>query len=355
MPLTWRFALAHALLRSWTHRGLAAHLLLPLSWLYQALSGLYRQLARWGYPKARRVQAMVIVVGNVVAGGAGKTPTVISIVQHLKAQGLQVGIISRGYGRHSSTCVEVGAYADPHAVGDEPALLRRATQVPVFVGRNRYEAASTLLAHYPQTQVIVCDDGLQHYRLVRDLEVCVFDDRGCGNGWLLPAGPLRERWPRAALHHLGQDNSRLLVLHTGGQPAFEGFTARRHLAPYGVRQDGSTLPLQNAAGTKPLMAVAGIAQPEVFFAMLRALKLPLAHTLALPDHYDFDSFPRSFHERYQLICTEKDAVKLWHIAPDALACPLVQTAEPAFFHTLDASVARHLSAPLSSTHGHQTS
>jgi tetraacyldisaccharide 4'-kinase len=346
-----------ALLRAWVQRGWLAWLLWPISLVLHALVMLRRQLFRWGLMKVQRVDALVIVVGNVVAGGAGKTPTVISVVQHLTARQRKVGVISRGYGRQSDACMEVTPDSAPAEVGDEPALLRRATQVPVFVGRNRHATATALLAQYPQTEIIVCDDGLQHYRLYRDLEICVFDDRGCGNGWLLPAGPLREPWPRVALPPAGQHPSRLLVLHTGSHPAFAGFTAHRSLDPLALRQDGTRIPLAtlNAPGTPPLMAVAGIAQPQAFFAMLQATGLTLAQTVALPDHYDFDSLPRSIHKGYQLICTEKDALKLWRSAPDALAIPLVQTAAPAFFQALDARIVEQQAATLSSPHGHKTS
>ena len=357
MPSTWRLRLEHALLRTWTQRGLAAWLLWPASLLFLALVGFRRLLFRLNLLKVQHVDAIVIVVGNVLAGGAGKTPTVISIVQHLKSQGRHLGIISRGYGRNGEDCREVNPDSRPQEVGDEPLLLRHATQVPVFVGRNRCAAAQALLKQHPQTDIIVCDDGLQHYRLYRDLEICVFDDRGCGNHWPLPAGPLRERWPRIPLPQAGQRQDRFMVLHTGSHPAFAGYTAQRSLAPHVVRLDGSIVPIGTlcAAGSQPLMAVAGIAQPDVFFAMLRARGLSLAKTLALPDHYDFDSLPRSVYEGYQLICTEKDAAKLWKIVPGAVSSPLLQTAEPAFFHTLDACITERLAPTLSSTHGHQTS
>lgn len=357
VPLAWRLRLEHALLHTWKQRGLAAWLLWPTSTLFLILVGFRRLLFRFGVLKIQRIDAMVIVVGNVLAGGAGKTPTVMSIVKHLESQGRRVGIISRGYGRDGEDCREVGPDSCPREVGDEPLLLRQATQVPVFVGRSRVKTAISLLKRYPQTEIIVSDDGLQHYHLYRDLEVCVFDDRGCGNGWLLPAGPLREQWPRVALSQAGQHPGHFLVLHTGHHPAFDGYTAQRHLAPHMVRLDGTTIPIEmlGAPDSKPLMAIAGIAQPEVFFAMLRALGLSLEKTLALPDHYDFDSFPRNTYGSYQLICTEKDAVKLWKITPDAVASPLVQTAEPAFFHTLDACIAERLAPTLSSSHGHQTS
>ena len=344
-------------MRAWTGRTWLACLLWPVSLVFQSLVGLRRRLYQHGILSTQRVDAITIVVGNVIAGGAGKTPTVMALVQHLQAQGLSVGVVSRGYGReNSSACVEVRNDARPEDVGDEPLLIQRSCQVPVFVGLTRFDAATALLARHPHTRIILCDDGLQHYGLYRDLEVCVFDDRGCGNGWHLPAGPLRESWPRRAVARVGQRPNCLLVLHTGSHPAFGGYTALRSLAPCAVGRDGQQVQLQalRAPGGKPLMALAGIAQPEVFFGMLRAIPLPLAKTLALPDHYAFDSDSIIFHGGYRLICTEKDAAKLWPLAPDALAVPLVFAPEAAFFLALDTALAPLLSAKLSSAHGHPT-
>lgn len=340
-------ALQRTLTSAWTHRGLLAWLLRPVSLLFGALAALRRGLYRIGLLKVQRVPALVIVVGNVVAGGSGKTPVVMALVRHLQARGLGVGVISRGYGRRAKDCREVlddSAIAD---VGDEPALIRRATCAPVFVAPRRFDAATSLLARYPDTQVIVCDDGLQHLGLQRDLEICVFDDRGTGNGFLLPAGPLREPWPRAVD----------MVLHSGAHPAFAGFTAERTLAGHALRADGSQIALAELArgAAKPLLAVAAIAKPEDFFTMLRAQGLLLAGTIALPDHYDFNSWLRSEYEGYTVICTEKDAVKLWHKQPDALAVPLLFTPEPAFLAKLDALLTIRLNATLSSPHGHTTS
>lgn len=357
MAGTLRPALQRILLRAWTGRSWLACLLWPVSVFFQCLVWLRRFLYQHGIAKSRRVDAVVIVVGNVIAGGAGKTPTVIALVQHLLAHGLQVGVVSRGYGRHNSTaCVEVRDDSRPLDVGDEPLLIQRNCQIPVFVGTTRFAAATALLAQHPHTRIIICDDGLQHYSLYRDLEICVFDDRGCGNGWHLPAGPLRESWPRNAVARVGQRADRLLVLHTGSKPAFAGYTAQRSLATFAVASDGSRVALSTlrTPGGKPLMAVAGIAQPEAFFTMLRALGLPLAQTLALPDHYAFDSKSAIFHGGYRLICTEKDAAKVWQLAPDALAIPLVFTPEDAFFSALDTCLARLLDTKLSSTHGHPT-
>lgn len=344
------------LVKAWTSRGPLANILWPISQIYRVLVEGRRGLYLWGLKRIDRVDALVVVVGNVVAGGAGKTPTVIAIVQHLIQQGRTVGVVSRGYGRTSHTCHEVLANASPNDVGDEPLLIQRATQAPVFVAITRIAAARALIAQYPQTEIIVCDDGLQHYALYRDVEVCVFDNRGCGNNWLLPAGPLREPWPRKPLRQAGQRDEQLLVLHTGDEAGFDGFQATRSLASYAVKADGNTVSMASLAGPNAptLLALAGIAQPEAFFAMLRAIGLRLTRTLALPDHYAFDSCLRNEYEGYQLICTEKDAHKLWQLDPNALAVPLQLHIDPAFFSALDACVGQSPRTPLSSTYGHPT-
>ncbi|MDP9898972.1 tetraacyldisaccharide 4'-kinase [Variovorax ginsengisoli] len=324
-----------SLQQAWLTRGWRARVLWPLSLLYGALAALRRLSYRRGWQSTERIGVPVIVVGNVVAGGAGKTPVVMAVVRHLQSRGLHVGVVSRGYGRTGTGCCEVRADSDPAAVGDEPALIRQATGAPLFVAARRVEAARTLRAAHPTTDVIVSDDGLQHLALGRDIEICVFDDRGTGNGFLLPAGPLREHWPRTCD----------LVLHTGSQPAFAGFTSQRALADHALRSDGTQVPLSQLSN-RPLVALAAIARPEAFFDMLRARGLTLADTIALPDHHDLTQWTRPVSATDAvLVCTEKDAVKLWRRVPDALAVPLVFTPEPAFFSALDAK--------LSSTHGHQ--
>jgi tetraacyldisaccharide 4'-kinase len=345
-------SLSQVLLRAWTRRGLIARLLLPLSLLYHLVFSLRRALYRAGFYSSRSVPCVVLVVGNSIVGGAGKTPTTIGIVQHLRDRGLVVGVVSRGHGRKGMAVRAVTAQSDAQEVGDEPLLVARATSVPVFVGSSRWEAATALLGAHPQTQVIVCDDGLQHYALQRDMEVCVFDERGIGNGWLLPAGPLREPWPRRPLACAGQSDAHLLVLHTGAQAAFAGFRAQRTLASQAVACDAKRTDLR--ALQAPLLALAGIARPEIFFASLRSMGLVLEKTLALPDHCDFAQLDAAALQGYQVLCTEKDAVKLWRYLPTALAVPLIQTLEPAFLAALDSLLDATLAAKLSSGHGHQT-
>ena len=329
---------------TWTHRGVLAWLLWPVSLVYALAVRAIRWQFQEGLQETWRVPVRVIVVGNVVAGGAGKTPVVMALVKHLQQRGLKVGVVSRGYGRSASDCREVLADSPVQTVGDEPALIRASTGAAVFVARLRVEAATALLAKYPQTQVIVCDDGLQHHALQRDLEICVFDDRGVGNGFLLPAGPLREPWPRQPIQSRTTKSRsgdllwpplETLILHTGRQPAFKtGFTARRSLSQQARRADGSRIDLSSLRG-QPLAALAAIAQPEAFFANLRDQGLTLAHTLALSDHFDFNGWSNPFDPGLTLLCTEKDAAKLWQTCPDALAVPLTLTLEPALLQKVD--------------------
>jgi tetraacyldisaccharide 4'-kinase len=324
------------LTQAWTERGPLAWLLWPLSLVYGVAVAVRRWLFESGHRKTSRVPVPVIVVGNVVAGGAGKTPVVMTLVRRMQRCGLQVGVVSRGYGRLARDCREVLPDSLVQDVGDEPALIQRACNAPVFVAPRRLDAAQALLAKYPLTQVIVCDDGLQHHALHRDLEICVFDDRGIGNGFLLPAGPLREPWPRGSRWRGPYPPATTLLLHTGQRRAFpDGFIAKRALADHALRVDGRAVPLAELRA-KPVAAVAAIARPEQFFSMLRDQGLTLARTEALPDHYDYDSWSRIFHEGYSLICTEKDAVKLWRTRPDALAVPLELVPEPGFLAAFDA-------------------
>jgi tetraacyldisaccharide 4'-kinase len=295
--------------------------------------------APWLYRRAffhRHPGRPVIVVGNVIAGGAGKTPVVIALVKHLQARGLRPGVISRGYGRSTQDCRAVQPDSPASEVGDEPALIARSVAgvgtVPVLVAPRRIIAARALLTAHPDTDVIVCDDGLAaSWRWRRNIEICVFNNDGVGNGWLLPAGPLREPWPRPVD----------LVVHAGTAPKgcrAPCFAMQRSLAPTAVRADGSQVPLHQLQ-TQPLLALAGIARPRDFFALLQQSGLEPQRTLALPDHYDYDSWQRPSDKPYTLICTEKDAAKLWRLHPDALAVPLRLEIAPGFFEALDAKLA----------------
>lgn len=324
--MAWRTVLQQA----WLRRGGLACALWPLSVVYSLLRAIasrrHAALATDDLPG----KVPVVIVGNVVAGGAGKTPTVIAVVAHLVRAGWRPVVISRGYGRQGSAVADVMPDSDPAECGDEPLLIRRRSAVPVFVGRQRVQAALAALQAHPLTNVVVSDDGLQHHALPRDIEIVVFDDRGIGNGWLLPAGPLREPWPRPCD----------IILHTGSTPAFEGFHARRSLAAFAHDARGGTRILAEFRGT-PVHALAGIAQPGAFFGMLEAQGLQLERCIALPDHAAVTARDLPPDDGIPLICTEKDAVKLWRLRPHAWAVPLDFEPPTDFFDRLDELLSRH--------------
>ena len=345
--------LHHALQQAWLGRGWLACLLWPFSQLYKLLVSWRHWLYRSGFFTSTRLGVPVVVVGNVIAGGGGKTPLVMALVTHLQARGLKVGVVSRGYGRKGQTCREVFAETPAAESGDEPALIRRATSAPVFIAKDRAAAATALLLAYPETQLVLCDDGLQHYALARDVEVAVFDDRGVGNGWLLPAGPLREPWPQR------RDGGVDLVLHTGQSPAFGGFTSSRQLADFAVDKGGRRVQLASLKG-QTLIALAAVAHPDAFFKMLVARGLVLDQTISLPDHCDFSAYQLDFGKNCTVLCTEKDAVKLFEMPAMAsvtlMAVPLCFSPEPSFFKALDALLEPLLTntsvSQLPSRHGH---
>ncbi|MCZ8093826.1 MAG: tetraacyldisaccharide 4'-kinase [Acidovorax sp.] len=329
----------------WQRRSALSWALWPVSQLYRALMAIRAALYQTGVLHSEHPGRPVIVVGNVVAGGSGKTPVVMALVQHLQSLGLRPGVVSRGYGRTTQGCLAVLPTSVASEVGDEPLLIAQQCRVPVYVASKRTLAARTLLAQHPEVDVLVCDDGLQHLALQRNLEICVFNPHGTGNGFLLPAGPLREPWPRRVDW----------VLYTGDTPppsiakapATGGtFGLQRHLASYAVAADGRQIPLSALQGL-PVHAVAAIGQPGLFFGMLQSAGLTLATQEALPDHYDFDSWQRLSDQREVLVCTEKDAVKLWKQHPDALAVPLQITLDEGFLRQLKERLTR-LASPLSS-------
>ena len=375
----WTAHVRHA----WLHRGWLARLLWPASQLYATLVAMRRMMYRSGWIPVYHARVPVVMVGNVVAGGAGKTPVVISVVQHLLRKGHQPGVVSRGYGREpdlsAEAPIEVHPHSNPRQTGDEPLLIQRATGVPVVVARQRRQAVEQLLALHPNTTVIVCDDGLQHLALHADVSIAVFDERGTGNGWLLPAGLLREPWPHGTGRHIdlvlqalpfGHSNPQAVNAPGERQPVH---TAAKTLADSAYNPSGKRASLQTLAQS-PTMALAGIAKPEVFFNMLRERGLQLTETWSLPDHFiadhKFCSELFKCLKRQDVLLTEKDAVKLFsmeepaQLTPqpaancsgavntgeasphDLWAVPLVVDIEPAFFDMLDAK--------LSSRHGHQT-
>jgi tetraacyldisaccharide 4'-kinase len=290
--------------RIWYDRAPPPWWLLPLSLVYGAVAGSRRYLYAKRLLKSTRVSSPVVVVGNLSVGGTGKTPLVCWLVAHLADMGFKPGIVTRGYGGSSGNVRLIDASDDPNVVGDESILLARRTGVPVAVGRNRPAAAQLLVN--AGCDVVVSDDGLQHYALARDCEIVVIDgDRRFGNGWLLPAGPLRETPARMAAADA--------IVVNGGRALLDGALSMRLEAKNAVNLLGDAAkPLDEFAG-RSVHAVAGIGNPERFFNMLRAHGIEVVGH-PLPDHVRLQIADIFFADEHPVLMTEKDAVKCAGIA-----------------------------------------
>jgi tetraacyldisaccharide 4'-kinase len=303
--------------RIWSGESPLWLLLLPLSWLYGLVSGLIRLCYRIGIKRAWRAPVPVVVVGNLTAGGNGKTPVVIWLVEQLAQRGIQAGVVSRGYGGKAERYpLLLTSHTTTEQAGDEPVLIFQRTGAPVAVSPNRSEAVQALLAAHP-VDIVITDDGLQHYALARDKEIVVIDGvRRFGNGWWLPAGPMRERASRLRTVDA--------VIVNGGE-ALPGEIPMRLIPGQAVnlltgeRQDVSQLPA--------LVAMAGIGHPPRFFATLEQYGARLEARIPLADHQalslaDVDPLVTV---NQNLIMTEKDAVKCrafakpnwWYLPVDA--------------------------------------
>ncbi|MBI3041848.1 MAG: tetraacyldisaccharide 4'-kinase [Betaproteobacteria bacterium] len=308
--------------RHWQSVTPVSALLYPASLLYRAAAA-----ARRAALSPVRLPVPVVVAGNITVGGTGKTPLTLWLAQFLAARGFTPGIVSRGYGGRSRAPRRVLPESDPAACGDEAVLLARRSGCEVWIGADRVAAARALLAAQPACDVVLSDDGLQHYRLARDLEICLVDAaRGLGNGWLLPAGPLRE--PPSRLAEVDA------VLVNGG-PAAAIATGR---APrFAMRLEGrefrNVLNPEHRAGPehfhgRRVHAVAGIGHPRRFFRHLQELGLDFtAHPF--PDHHPFTASDVAFAPSEAVLMTEKDAVKCrlfatemhWELVVDAAPDP----------------------------------
>jgi tetraacyldisaccharide 4'-kinase len=293
--------------RDWWQDGLTwrTALVLPVAWIFGLLVRCRHALYRAGWFSQVRLRVPVLVVGNITVGGSGKTPLVIHLVDALRQRGHSPGVISRGYGATDAPALgEVTPTTAPAQCGDEPTLIRRRAGCPVFVGARRAAAGQALLDAYPQVDVIIADDGLQHLALARDYEIAVFDGRGCGNGRLLPAGPLRE--PLARLREVDA-----VVDQDAGAPVDGAFAMA--LVPedfHALDQPGHTCPpaLFAERESRTVAAVAGIGNPSRFFRQLRALGLTVEEH-AFPDHHTFSASDIAGIHAPIILMTEKDALK----------------------------------------------
>jgi tetraacyldisaccharide 4'-kinase len=302
--------LAPTLMQAWQRRGPLAWALWPLSLLFRLLAGGRRLLFASGVKGSTRLPVPVVVVGNIFIGGTGKTPLTIWLVQALRQAGWHPGVVSRGFGSSQDGPRPVTAASSCSEVGDEPVLIAARTGCPVMVGRDRSQAGKALLAAHPTVDVIVTDDGLQHYALQRDVEVLLFDGRGLGNGWTLPAGPLREAPSRRrdfTVVNSPQLSPQLAAAVAPGSTPFQMTLHGSHAEQLCDRQQ--RLPLAElAARGGTVAAAAGIGNPARFFGMLKAAGFALQE-LPLPDHHDFQDRPFADLAADIILMTEKDAVK----------------------------------------------
>ena len=293
----------------WKSRNPIALLLWPVSLVYCAIASLRRIAYANGFFSVTRFSKPIIAVGNLTVGGTGKTPFTIWLANHLREHGFRPGVVSRGYGRRDiSNTLMVYSDSDPEEVGDEPFVIARRTKIPVAVAKKRSDAVRLLLDK-TDCNIFVCDDALQHYSLAADLSIALIDAKSrFGNGFCLPAGPLRE--PRSRL-----DSVALKLIKGEGQ-------GEEHLMRYEIAQVVNVKDNENRQTAEFLIdrkitAVAGIANPESFFDMLQNLGMELTR-ISFPDHHhftekDFDSID---HGDVDLVMTEKDAVKCREFARD---------------------------------------
>jgi tetraacyldisaccharide 4'-kinase len=295
--------------RHWYRSTPVSLLLSPFGIVFGWVVALRRALYSSGLLPVARLRVPVIVIGNISVGGTGKTPLVAWLVAFLRASGMHPAVLGHGYGARPSAPMQVTKESDAMACGDEAVLLAQTCDVPVWVGRDRVTTAQALLAATPDCDVIVCDDGLQHYRLARDVEIAVIDGkRGAGNGMLLPAGPLRE------------PTTRLSTVDAIVVNVSESATvALKSVAPaaYAMRFDGDVFcNLLNPDHTvgpehfrgRTVHAIAGIGRPERFFQHLRRLRIDFtAHPF--PDHHAYTAGDIAIPGADCIVMTEKDAVK----------------------------------------------
>jgi tetraacyldisaccharide 4'-kinase len=293
----------------WYGRSLIFWLLLPLSWIYAFLIYLRRQLYKSGLLRVHVVSVPVIVVGNITVGGTGKTPLTIWLAEQLKSRGYSPGIVTRGYrGTVGSNPVEATADSEPQVVGDEAILLAKRSECPVVVHPNRV-AAAELIAELG-ANVVIADDGLQHYRLARDFEIVVIDgERGFGNGRLLPAGPMRE--PETRLGSVEEilvqrdpnNTDNIFARESDPQPRYFELQATAL-----SRLDGSDIRRLEDCRGKTVHAIAGIGNPERFFRSLESFGIEVIRH-PLDDHAVITQAQLQYDDKLDLVMTEKDAVK----------------------------------------------
>jgi tetraacyldisaccharide 4'-kinase len=291
----------HWLQNHWLRTTPLHLILIPLSLVFRVLVALRRDMYRNGMLASEQLLLPVIVVGNINVGGTGKTPLTLALAQQLAGRGWHPLIVSRGYRGNTRRPRQVSGTDDALQVGDEPLLMARRNICPVWTGRDRAAAARAALQAHPQCDVVLCDDGLQHYRLQRDVEIAVIDgERGFGNGRMLPAGPLRE--PESRLQEVDA------VVVNGGDAAAGHYAMSLYGETfYNLLDPGNTVPAAHFQGTRN-HAVAGIGNPQRYFRHLESLGIRFTPH-PFPDHHPYLAADLSFPDCDAIFLTEKDAVK----------------------------------------------
>ena len=312
-------------------------LLAPFALLFYFVSAIRRLLFKVGVKKVFKAEVPVIVVGNISVGGNGKTPVVLALADYYQSHGIKVGILSRGYGAKSAVYPRrVNGDDNAAEVGDEPRLLAIRSQCDVVIDPNRARGAAYLTEEL-QCELIICDDGLQHYALHRDIELVVMDDRKVGSGYLLPMGPLREgQWRLSTVD--------ALIHNSRSMPTFDHAVAPQFLMTLvpgdftSVSNRAKTCTVEEIRKQVPCSAIAGIGSPQRFFNQLRDMQITLSHTQPLADHH---AMTPSDIPQGTVLMTEKDAVKAASFAHEACwFLPVSAHLAPDFFNLIDVKLAK---------------
>lgn len=310
--------------KAWQRQALWLWLLLPLSWIYGLVTWIHKKSYQFGLRKIYYPQVPVIVIGNITVGGSGKTPFVIALVEYLQTKSIQVGVISRGYGGNTEKMpIIVTKQSNPTDVGDEPCLIVQSTNVAMAVCPNRGQAIDLLLEKFPNIQLILADDGLQHYQLDRDRDWIVVDkDRGFGNQQLLPTGFLRE-----PLRRLQQPNTTVIYHAT---EIFDKNTLTMRLVEQTIQPLFFEMSENLQLSTQKVIAMTGIGYPKRFFHSLQKLGFDIVekawndhHIYQLADFYNYQHLP--------IIMTSKDAVKVKYLLNNILNQPFQYSQEQLTF------------------------
>ena len=276
------------------------YLLIPISIFFYLSSILKKYLYKKGFLTTIKIKVPVLIIGNITLGGTGKTPLALNIIENFLKEGLKPALISRGYGGSANNIKEVFEFSNDRAVGDEALLIKSKSKIPVFIGKDRANVARILLKKYPETSIIISDDGLQHHRLERDYEIIVVDSqRQFGNGLIFPAGPLREGISRLkqvdAVVYKGVNNN-------------SNFYQMKYITKHFKNLLTNKKAILKDIKDKKIVAITAIGNPESFFSTLEGYDLKFKKVI-FNDHYLFDKNDFIKYADYNIVMTEKDAIK----------------------------------------------